>query len=375
MGPLIAALQAQPDPTARRDLLARATVWAIHTNPQRISGAQFVPSEPGKPLLVSADGPNGKWTIVFPALRSGDDDANLVRQTLQHSLTAPEHTVICAATETFSERAERSAAALNVHLMSIKGVENLAPGWDNCPVLPAAEPPPISESEVTGTSTNTEPEHESGPTVVPPVIRTTAAPNRNKNGKGLKKVASNVAVISTVKGSGRKKLVSAWATDVIVLCLAILAAVIVRTLLFQAFYIPSESMRPTLDTGDRVLVAKWPYHSSDPKRGEIVVFTHPNPEDAEENVVKRVIGLPGEVVEGHGGRVWVDDVPLLEPWLPADTWTAGFEPIVVPNNHVWVLGDNRENSTDSRWFGPIAVKDIIGRAEAVVWPPKRIGGI
>jgi signal peptidase I len=151
---------------------------------------------------------------------------------------------------------------------------------------------------------------------------------------------------------------------------ALLVAFLVKTFLFQAFYIPSASMTPTLKVSDRVLVNKLSYDFHDVHRGDIIVFKSPpgGGDATVKDLIKRVIGLPGERVEGHDGRVYVDGRELVEPYLPEGTLTEPFGPATVPGDHVWVMGDNRPSSADSRVFGPIQQSSIVGRAIVRVWP-------
>ena len=165
---------------------------------------------------------------------------------------------------------------------------------------------------------------------------------------------------------------------------ALALALIVRAFLFQAFYIPSPSMEPTLSSGDRILVNKVSYRLHDVNRGDLVVF-HPRPESGvgADDLIKRVIALPGETVTTNGGRVLIDGGLLIEPYLPVPDGTAAFGIVPwcadqtsaacrVPDGHVFVMGDNRGNSRDSRYFGPVPVDSIVGRAFVRVWP---LGGL
>jgi signal peptidase I len=162
---------------------------------------------------------------------------------------------------------------------------------------------------------------------------------------------------------------------VVILIGALVVALVVKTFLLQAFYIPSASMEPTLKIGDRVLVNKLSYDFHDVNRGDIVVFSSPPGEDNPEvkDLIKRVIGLPGETVEGHDGRVYINGNPLKEPYLPAGTTTSAFAPEKIPPNHLWVMGDNRSNSKDSRFFHTISENLVVGRAFIRVWPITTIG--
>jgi signal peptidase I len=162
---------------------------------------------------------------------------------------------------------------------------------------------------------------------------------------------------------------------VIVLGAAVLIAVLLRTFVVQTFYIPSESMVPTLQKNDRVVVNKLSYKLHEIKRHDIVVFTTPpmvNPEF--KDLVKRVIGLPGDKVQGKKGRLYVNGKVQDEDYLPAgdDGTTDAFGPITVPPDTVWVMGDNRRNSEDSRVFGPIPQNTIVGRVFVRIWPPSRV---
>jgi signal peptidase I len=187
---------------------------------------------------------------------------------------------------------------------------------------------------------------------------------------------------------------------VVVVAGALVVAVIIKTFLFQAFYIPSPSMEPTLKVGDRVLVNKLSYKLHSVHRSDIVVFERPStapqtvegcdgnpvvitpPNNSEEvhDLIKRVIALGGETVESRGGRIYVNGKALDESYLPVNVLTPSFDTfssqcIRVPKGDVFVLGDNRTNSSASNKFGPIPESLIVGRAFVRVWPLGSIGGI
>jgi len=167
---------------------------------------------------------------------------------------------------------------------------------------------------------------------------------------------------------------------------AFVFALVVKTFLFQAYYIPSPSMEATLEISDRIIVNKLSYQLHDVNRGDVIVFK--NPEGASrgvEDLIKRVVGLPGETVQVQGGRVYIDEILLLEPYLAAQDITGSFrkppgcvgsndapDQCTVADGYVFVMGDNRPNSKDSRIFGPIPVDSIEGRAFLRVWPLGRL---
>jgi signal peptidase I len=168
---------------------------------------------------------------------------------------------------------------------------------------------------------------------------------------------------------------------------ALVIALVIKTFLFQAFYIPSESMRPTLNVGDRVLVNKMSYRVHDVNRGDIVVFeTPPNAKDANgkiKDLVKRVVALPGETLETRAGAVYINGRELEEPYLRNGVKTcatnsspgtcADIPATRIPSDHVFVMGDNRTASKDSRSFRPIEEDSIVGRVFVRIWPITDLG--
>jgi len=173
---------------------------------------------------------------------------------------------------------------------------------------------------------------------------------------------------------------SAWFTALewtLLVLGAFVIALLIKAFLFQAFYIPSESMMPTLAKNDRVLVNKLSYRMHKVHRGDVVVFKAPEGIDPSvKDLVKRVIGLPGETIEARtDGHVYIDGKVLDETWLPNGVRTEpGFAPIKVPEGEYYVLGDNRPNSKDSRYFPShfVRKKDIVGRVFLRIWPLNRI---
>jgi signal peptidase I len=170
---------------------------------------------------------------------------------------------------------------------------------------------------------------------------------------------------------------------VIVVVVAVLVAVLLRAFVVQTFYIPSGSMEPTLQIGDRILVNKLSYDVHGVDRGDIVVFSRPPAENCGgpevNDLVKRVIGLPGDVLSLSDRYVYVDGKRLDETWLPASEQGETFpgpgsnsfnltHRYHVPANDYFVMGDNRTDSCDSRYWGPITKSLIVGKVEVRVWP-------
>jgi signal peptidase I len=165
-----------------------------------------------------------------------------------------------------------------------------------------------------------------------------------------------------------------WMT---ILAIAVLAAVLLRILVVQPFEIPSGSMEPTLKPHDRVLVNKLGYDLHAIHRGDVIVFKRPPDDNTPgiKDLIKRVIGLPGETITGLNRQVYINGKPLNEHWLPKvdQGTTSNFGPVRIPAGEYFVMGDNRTDSTDSRVFGPVSKSLVVGRAFMIVWPLGRIG--
>jgi signal peptidase I len=173
----------------------------------------------------------------------------------------------------------------------------------------------------------------------------------------------------------RGRVLAGWAISLV---LAVLLAFGIRTFVFQAFSIPSTSMAPALNVGDRILVLKAFFDWHQLREGDIVVFTHP-PRDhcrgpAGTDLVKRVIALPGQTVYSAGGILYVDGRRLREPYLPPHDplgppipGATRQDPFHVPRGEFYVMGDNRAISCDSRFWGPIKGSTIIGRVVMLLW--------
>jgi len=208
---------------------------------------------------------------------------------------------------------------------------------------------------------------------------------------------------STRRSKRAKKPLPIWQEVLLLLATAFVLALVVKTFFLQAFYIPSGSMEPTLQVDDKILVQKVSYWNDDIHRGDIVVFDDPGgwlrpgqatvPRNALQraleviglypsggHLVKRVIGLEGDTVRccDAQGRIVVNGVALDEDYLPAGTVNQGKYDITVPEDRLWVLGDNRQNSEDSHAHtgdpggGFVPVDDVVGKVWAVVWPRGRM---
>ena len=166
-----------------------------------------------------------------------------------------------------------------------------------------------------------------------------------------------------------------------VICVAVVLAAAwgIRAYVIEPFEVPSASMETTIMTGDRLFAEKVSYHFSDVQPGDIVVFS--DPQVPSRVLVKRVIATEGQTVSMSGGVLYIDGVVQSEPYTTGETYplsqTAGnvsiSYPYTVPKGEVWVMGDNRENSSDSRYFGPIDSNTIFGKAVLIYWPLDRIG--
>lgn len=150
-------------------------------------------------------------------------------------------------------------------------------------------------------------------------------------------------------------------------------ALIIRAFFIQVFWIPSGSMEPTLDINDRIVVNKVIYHFQPPKRMQIIVFRQVASEDSpKRDLIKRLVGLPGEKLELKDGIIYINDKPLTEEHTMNQDF-ANFGPVSIPQDAYFVMGDNRPASADSRYWGFLPKKNVIGPAFLRIWPLNKFG--
>jgi signal peptidase I len=171
----------------------------------------------------------------------------------------------------------------------------------------------------------------------------------------------------------RRRAAIEWTIIIIV---AVLVSFLLRTFAFQTFYIPSGSMEPTLQIGDRIIVNKLSVTLGHINIGDIVVFKAPPAENCGEPVtdlVKRVIGLPGDHLTSKGNTIYVNGTALKENWPHSEPLGQAIGKITVPKGQYFMMGDNHSDSCDSRMWGTVPRSDIIGKAFVRIWPLSRIG--
>lgn len=182
----------------------------------------------------------------------------------------------------------------------------------------------------------------------------------------------------------KKSVLRDWSESIIV---AFLLAMVIRTFVVQAFKIPTGSMRPTLIEGDLILVNKFIYGVKIPftdlrlpavsslKRGDVIVFIYP--EDPKKDFIKRLIGLPGEIVELKYGTIYINDMPLTDTafnkryYYNRGDFAIEGKKIIVPKDAYFVLGDNSASSKDSRYWGFVPETNVLGKAILIYWPVQR----
>jgi signal peptidase I len=166
-----------------------------------------------------------------------------------------------------------------------------------------------------------------------------------------------------------------WVVEVVVIvAAAFVLALLVQQFIVKPFAIPSPSMEPTLVEGDRVLVNRLIYHFRSPEKGDVIVF-HPPDRPGSDPFIKRVVAVSGDTVALRDGVLWVNGVAQDEPYIKEYPIVDEFPETRIEPGYVWVMGDNRNNSGDSRVFGPVRKEAIMGEAFAVYWPLGHISGL
>jgi signal peptidase I len=166
-----------------------------------------------------------------------------------------------------------------------------------------------------------------------------------------------------------------WLIEIVVIvAAAFVLALLVQQFIVKPFAIPSPSMEPTLMEGDRVLVNRLVYHFHPPHRGDVIVF-HPPGRTGSDPFIKRVVAVAGDTVAVHDGMLYLNGVAQDEPYIMEYPIEDDYPETYIPEGYVWAMGDNRNNSGDSRVFGPVSLDSIMGEAFAVYWPLSRIGGL
>jgi signal peptidase I len=173
----------------------------------------------------------------------------------------------------------------------------------------------------------------------------------------------------------RSRSVIEW---VLIIIAAVLVSLLIRTFVFQTFFIPSGSMEPTLQIGDRIVVSKLSVEFGTIHRGDILVFKAPTAVrtqcgDDVADLVKRVIGLPGDHLTSKGNTIYVNGAPLKQSWSHNEPLGKAIGKVTVPANHYFMMGDNEADSCDSRFWGTIPHSAIIGKAFIRIWPLGRFG--
>jgi signal peptidase I len=167
----------------------------------------------------------------------------------------------------------------------------------------------------------------------------------------------------------RSNSLSLWLRDLV---FSALASVLIITFLYQPVRVEGTSMLPRLEDRDRLFINKFVYHIEAINRGDVVVFRYPR--DEEKSYIKRVIGLPGDRIHIVQGQVYLNGLPISEPYVPEEFRDErSYAEFIVPADHYWMMGDHRSISSDSREFGPVARELIYGKAVFVYWPAKDAG--
>jgi signal peptidase I len=177
------------------------------------------------------------------------------------------------------------------------------------------------------------------------------------------------------------RLWNSWGENIRILLIALVLAFFIRTFIAEPRFIPSASMVPTLNLGDRLVIEKISYHLHPPQRSDIVVFQVPvalqeeSGYSADQAFIKRVIGLPGDRIALRAGKVYRNGQPIAEPYVVEQPKAEDFPEVTVPLQQLFVMGDNRNNSNDSRYWGFLPMKNLIGHAVWRFFPLDKWGSL
>jgi signal peptidase I len=254
-----------------------------------------------------------------------------------------------------------------------------------------AERPPERESESSESPPGRHPDDGESPHPPFPAVE----PEDGSKLEGAPRQGEPAGAAQEATGK-RRSLGAAVLETAIILVIAAIVAVFIQSFFIKAFLIPSSSMSPTLQVGDRVMVEKVSYYFRKPRRGDIVVFRYPPREPAALNTtnwlywpfeqigetlhlthrgstpfVKRVVGTAGETVELRKGKLYIDGKRVKENYIVDDN--SDFGPVTVPKDSLFCMGDNRPNSRDSRFWGTVPIRSVIGRVFLRWWPLSRFG--
>ena len=179
------------------------------------------------------------------------------------------------------------------------------------------------------------------------------------------------STITPSRQEKNKKKKSSLREMIEVIVTALVLAFLIKTFIVGNFWIPSESMVPTIEVNDKVIVTNFSYWFEEPERGDVIVFKYPL--DTKKDYIKRCIGLPGETIEFRDSKLYVNGQLVAEPYLPEGLVFEDYGPIEVPEGQYFMCGDNRNHSSDSRVWGFVEKRLIIGKAQVIYWPFDRWG--
>lgn len=178
--------------------------------------------------------------------------------------------------------------------------------------------------------------------------------------------AAEESKIPSRSSKRKKKEKSALREMLEVVIVALALAFLIKTFVVGNFWIPSESMVPTIEVNDKVIVTNFSYWFAEPERGDVIVFRFPH--DPKKDYIKRCIGLPGETIQFKDSKLYINGELVEEPYLPEGLEFEDYGPVQVPEGQYFMCGDNRNHSSDSRVWGFVEKKLIIGKAQVIYWP-------